>query len=118
LQGDHDPFVDLADKATEQFSLSTTPGAFLVDVIPLLKHVPAWFPGAGFQRTAQQWSNTLKEMVDMPYDFTKQQIAAGIAPPSFTSNLLEGKNISAEEEFNIKWSAASLYSGKLPACAQ
>jgi cytochrome P450 len=111
LQGDHDPFVDLADRATEQFSLSTTPGAFLVDVIPFLKHVPAWMPGAGFQRTAKEWSDTLKEMVDMPYNFTKQQMASGTAPPSFTSNLLEGKKLSADEEFNIKWSAASLYSG-------
>jgi hypothetical protein len=109
--------VDLADKATDQFSLSTAPGAFLIDVMPFLKHVPAWFPGAGFKKTAKEWSNTLKEMVDMPFDFTKQQMAAGIAPPSFTSNLLEGSELSAEEEFNIKWSAASLYSGKLPACA-
>jgi hypothetical protein len=24
------------------------PGAFLVDIIPILKHVPEWFPGAKF----------------------------------------------------------------------
>lgn len=29
-----DPFVDLADKAVEQFSISTATGAFMVDVIP------------------------------------------------------------------------------------
>jgi hypothetical protein len=110
--------VDLADRATEQFSLSTTPGAFFVDVMPFLKHVPTWVPGAGFQRTAKEWSNTLNEMVDMPFNFTKQQMAAGIASPSFTSNLLEGKMLSAEEEFNIKWSAASLYSGMLPPFVQ
>jgi hypothetical protein len=110
--------VDLADRATEQFSLSTTPGAFLVDFMPFLKYVPAWVPGAGFKRTAKEWSNTLNEMVNMPHNFTKQQMAAGIASPSFTSNLLEGKTLSAEEEFNIKWSAASLYSGKHPAIVQ
>ncbi|KAG6842992.1 hypothetical protein H0H93_002633, partial [Arthromyces matolae] len=38
-------------------------------------------------------------------------MAAGTAPVSFTSSLLEGKNVDAEEEFEIKWSAASLYSG-------
>jgi cytochrome P450 len=111
LQGDNDPFVDLADKATEQFSLSTAPGAFLVDFMPFLKYVPAWVPGAGFQRIAKAWSDTLNEMVDMPYNFVKQQIAAGTAPPSFTANLLGNKMLSQEEEFNIKWSAASLYSG-------
>ena len=29
-----------------------TPGAFLVDIIPILKYVPEWFPGANFQRKA------------------------------------------------------------------
>jgi hypothetical protein len=37
--------------------------------------------------------------------------AAGIAPKSFTSNLLEGRTLSAEEDHIVKWSAASLYSG-------
>ena len=32
-----DPFVELADKATEQFSLATEPSAYLVDVLPMCK---------------------------------------------------------------------------------
>jgi hypothetical protein len=86
--------------------------------MPFLKIVPAWLPGAGFQRIAKEWSNTLNEMADMPYNFTKQQMASGTAVPSFTSNLLEEKKCSAEEEFNIKWSAASLYSGNLLASVE
>lgn len=38
--------------------------------------------------------------------------ATGIAPPSFTSAFLERKDLSPEEEFDLKWSSASLYSGK------
>ncbi|KAF8897192.1 cytochrome P450 [Infundibulicybe gibba] len=106
-----DPFIELAEKATEQFSLSTIPGGFLVDVIPALRHIPKWFPGAGFRRTAIAWASTLVEMVDQPYNFVKQQMAAGIAPGSFTSNYLEGRHLTAEEEHDLKWSAASLYSG-------
>lgn len=37
--------------------------------------------------------------------------ASGTAQLSFTSTLLEGKRLSEEEEFDLKWSAASLYSG-------
>ena len=33
-----DPFVAIADRATEQFSLSTAPGGFLVDLIPASTH--------------------------------------------------------------------------------
>ncbi|KAG5644939.1 hypothetical protein DXG03_007404 [Asterophora parasitica] len=105
-----DPFITLADQATEQFSLATAPGGFLVDVMPVLRYVPSWFPGAGFRRTAKSWAATLVEMVEQPHDFVKRQVAAGTAPISFTSSLLDGKDISADEEFDIKWSSASLYS--------
>ncbi|KAF5321043.1 hypothetical protein D9619_000276 [Psilocybe cf. subviscida] len=107
----NDPFVAIADRATEQFSLATAPGGFLVDLIPALRHVPEWCPGAGFQRKAREWAGTLLEMVDGPYNFVKQQMAAGIAPVSFTSTLLEGRQLTEDEEFDLKWSAASLYSG-------
>ncbi|KAG6833863.1 hypothetical protein H0H87_011797 [Tephrocybe sp. NHM501043] len=107
----NDPFVELADKATEQFSLSTAPGSFLVDVLPILRHVPVWFPGAGFQRKAKEWAATLVEMVDRPHNYVKREMVAGTAPASFTSSLLDSKIVDAEEEFDIKWSSASLYSG-------
>ena len=35
----NDPFVEIADKATEQFSLATEPGAYLVDVSPMCKYL-------------------------------------------------------------------------------
>jgi len=34
VQEKEDPFVTLADEATEQFALSTAPGGFLVNLIP------------------------------------------------------------------------------------
>lgn len=37
--------------------------------------------------------------------------AAGTAATSFSSALLESKRLSDQEEFDLKWSAASLYAG-------
>jgi len=34
-----------------------------------------------------------------------------MAVPSLTSELLSGKGVTPETEFNIKWAAASLYAG-------
>ncbi|KAG1753727.1 cytochrome P450 [Suillus paluster] len=107
----NDPFVDLAARAMDQFSRAIAPGAFMVDVIPSLIKVPEWFPGAGFKRIARESLETLEEMVSAPYKFVKDQIVAGIAPKSFTSDLLEGHALSAEEEHVVKWSAASMYAG-------
>ncbi|KAG2148111.1 cytochrome P450 [Suillus clintonianus] len=107
----NDPFVDLADRAMDQFSRLTAPGAFMVDIVPSLAKVPEWLPGASFKRLAREWHETLEEMVSAPHNFVKDQMAAGIAPKSFTSNLLEGRTLSAEEDHIVKWSAASLYAG-------
>jgi hypothetical protein len=38
-KGNNDPFVDLADRAVDQFSRSTVPGAFMVDIVPLCKTI-------------------------------------------------------------------------------
>ncbi|OJA19251.1 hypothetical protein AZE42_05985 [Rhizopogon vesiculosus] len=111
VKENNDPFVDLADRAVDQFSRSTATGAFMVDIMPSLAKVPEWVPGAGFKRKAREWHSTLEEMVAAPYKFVKDQMAAGTAPKSFTSNLLEDRTLSEEEEHIIKWSAASLYSG-------
>ncbi|KAF7301611.1 hypothetical protein MIND_00726600 [Mycena indigotica] len=110
VKENNDPFVQLAEQATEQFSLATAPGAFMVDILPALRHLPRWAP-VGWRIKANAWSATLNQLVEQPHAFVKRQLAAGVAPISFTSKLLEPKEISAEEEFDIKWASASLYSG-------
>ncbi|OJA15892.1 hypothetical protein AZE42_09070 [Rhizopogon vesiculosus] len=108
VQEKNDPFVDLANRANAIFSKSTAPGAWMVDIIPSLAEVPEWFPGAGFKRVAREWNRIFEEMVSAPFQFVKDQMAAGIAPKSFTSSLLEG-TLSAEEEHMLKWTAGTLY---------
>ena len=50
-----DPFIAIAEAALKSVSLAMGPGRFLVDLIPILKYVPEWIPGAGFQRQARIW---------------------------------------------------------------
>ncbi|KAH8113547.1 cytochrome P450 [Phellopilus nigrolimitatus] len=108
---EQDPLVNLADEALAQFSSAVQPGAWLVDVLPILRHVPDWVPGTGFKRTALRWKRTVDELAEKPHEFVKQQMAAGTAIPSYTSALLEKGDLSPEEDFVVKWSATSLYSG-------
>ncbi|PFH50869.1 hypothetical protein AMATHDRAFT_60362 [Amanita thiersii Skay4041] len=109
-EGD-DPFVAMADTATEHFSLSTNPGTFIVNVLPSLRHLPDWFPGAGFKQVAKEYRATLEEMVERPFQFVKQQMETGVAKPSFAAKLLENEACLTNDEIHdIKWSSASLYS--------
>ncbi|KAK0501164.1 cytochrome P450 [Armillaria luteobubalina] len=109
IQEENDPLVKLAEETLDQFSLSTAPG-LLVNLIPILRHIPEWFPGAGFKQTAREWASTLNEFVERPHDYVKREMAAGRSRLSLTSSRLEG-GVSVEEECDIKWLAGSLYAG-------
>ncbi|TFY75063.1 hypothetical protein EWM64_g8950 [Hericium alpestre] len=108
---DNDPLVHLVDVATNQFSEITEPGRYLVDIFPILKHVPSWFPGAGFQKEAVHYTKVVNDMADVPLDFVKEKMAEGTVLPSYSSKLLERKDLTPSQLDNIKWSAASLYGG-------
>ncbi|KAI7776161.1 hypothetical protein LA080_005783 [Diaporthe eres] len=108
-----DPLVDVADAALLQFSAATVPGAWLVDTIPLLRHLPQWAPGAEFQKTAVKWKATLTELAERPMQFVRKQMKEQHYEPSYVSALYEKAdgNFSAEDEHVFKFSAASLYTG-------
>ena len=52
IQPYNDPYINIAEEAVAAIAELFIPGAFLVDIIPILKYVPEWFPGARFQSTA------------------------------------------------------------------
>ncbi|KKK11870.1 hypothetical protein AOCH_005390 [Aspergillus ochraceoroseus] len=110
---DRDPLVDLVDEAVEGFSLAARPGTWLVDFAPILRYIPAWFPGAGFQRTAKAFRKLTQAHCEVPFAFVKQQMSQPNYEPSYVSHLLGEKPIppGSAEEIAIKWSAAALYGG-------
>ncbi len=106
-----DPLVTQADLAIEQFSAASMPGDWLVDTIPMLRHLPDWMPGTGFKRTAREWGQTVMEAVERPMSFVKMQMEANTNAPSYVADQYKkaGGKFSAEEEHVTKWSAVSLY---------
>ena len=52
VQPYNDPYIKIAEEAVAAIAELLIPGAFLVDIIPILKYVPEWFPCAKFQRKA------------------------------------------------------------------
>ncbi|PYH76350.1 cytochrome P450 oxidoreductase OrdA-like protein [Aspergillus uvarum CBS 121591] len=112
-----DPLVELADRAMEDFSVAMLPATYLVDYLPFLRHLPAWFPGASFIRTARGYKKTVTAFSDLPYAFVQHQMHRDTEyTPSFLSNLLQHQPAlplprGSEAEVTVKWSAASLYAG-------
>ena len=62
-----DPLIGLAEAATESASQAIIPGAFLVDMIPILKYIPEFVPGTGFQKQARIWRKVQEDSKERPY---------------------------------------------------
>ena len=62
-----DPLIGLAEVAVKSASESILPGAFLVDMIPMLKYIPEFMPGAGFKKQARIWREVQEDSRERPY---------------------------------------------------
>lgn len=51
-------------------------GRWLVEMVPLLRFLPPWFPGAGFKREAFDVGQMLNSLVEIPFNLTKEQIVS------------------------------------------
>ena len=40
----------------------------------VVKYIPEWVPGAGFQKEARVWKTSVDKMRDVPFDVVKQQM--------------------------------------------
>ncbi|KAJ7339250.1 cytochrome P450 [Mycena albidolilacea] len=105
---EQDPFLEMFTTAGSNFSHSTAPGAFPVDVLPILRYWPEWLPGGGFHSTAKMWSKQLHHTVDAGLQFVKNTMVFGTAEPSFVSTLLEEKS---HDDYLVKWAAISIEEG-------
>lgn len=72
VQPKDDPYIKAAELALAAVARAAMPGAFLVDALPFLKHVPAWVPGAKFQEKAREWRKLADQVVETPYAAMKK----------------------------------------------
>jgi hypothetical protein len=81
-----DPYIETAEQGVRSLMIAAIPGAFLVDMVPSLKYVPEWFPGAGFQKKAKIWKKYARTMVEAPFAATKQNIVCHLPCLRFLSS--------------------------------
>ncbi|OCH88065.1 CyP450 monooxygenase [Obba rivulosa] len=108
-----DPYLEIVQKGTDALNEGLVPGKFLVEFLPFLRHVPAWFPGAHFKRKAAQWQADSKAMVEVPFNATKGAFDRGLAISSVVTQMLEqlrhDSDIRDEELAVIRGSAGVMY---------
>ncbi|KJA26057.1 hypothetical protein HYPSUDRAFT_347562 [Hypholoma sublateritium FD-334 SS-4] len=99
VQPENDFYVNLAYIAMEPLSHAVHEN-YLVEFIPLLKHIPDWFPGAGFKRMARDGAKKSRDLRDIPFHVVKDSMANGSAEQSFVCDHLE--ELKIEGASNVK----------------
>lgn len=113
-----DPLVALIEKMMDNLSLAQVPLSFIVDILPLLRHLPEGFPGTRFKKLARDLYQTTRGVLDAPYYFVQEQMARGTNRPSYVSSLIHklshdsgDKRLSKQDEDTIKETAGIVYGG-------
>ncbi|GJE96513.1 cytochrome P450 [Phanerochaete sordida] len=85
-----DPRLEQVERGVQTAMEFMASGVYLVDIFPVLKHIPSWFPGAGFKRQTAKWKVLVDAMHEIPYYQFKETMREGKAKPCFASTLLSG----------------------------
>ncbi|KAF7357560.1 O-methylsterigmatocystin oxidoreductase [Mycena sanguinolenta] len=108
VQPTNDHFVSLSESATKKLVGAIFPGAVAVDTFPILRYLPSWMPGAGFQRYAAEARRLTSEMQEVPLNFVKQNMRDGMDSTSVVAKLLAANRY---DEAAIQSVAGTAYAG-------
>ncbi|KAJ7507105.1 cytochrome P450 [Mycena galericulata] len=97
ITGGNDEFVRIAEAAQLAMVSAARPGAYLVDLLPILKYVPEWFPGASFQSVGRKGRELSQELQNKPFAWAMKQFDEGNALPSFFKDLMENKDVASDD---------------------
>lgn len=78
IQEENDPYVADVEEALEGLAEAGSFGAFLVDVLPIMKYIPSWFPGAQWKRKADRWKRVNSAVQQEPFKWVKNQMVSFI----------------------------------------
>ena len=74
--GQNEPLIHNAEKLALDLTEALIPGRFLVNYIPILQHVPSWFPGAGFKKHFQNLARLNIKTRIPPFEEAKRDIVS------------------------------------------
>ncbi|RPD54263.1 CyP450 monooxygenase [Lentinus tigrinus ALCF2SS1-6] len=113
VESKEDQYLSLAEEGNDIFQKAFVPGKYLVETFPILKHVPAWLPGAGFRRDATAWSEIYYQTRFKPFQATIERMHRDGPDSSMVSTMmrgiLEGEKVTAEDEIIARDVAGAIY---------
>ncbi|GJJ11037.1 hypothetical protein Clacol_005268 [Clathrus columnatus] len=89
VTSEKDPLLVLSETTIQRATEAGIPGTYLVDILPPLKYIPSWFPGAKFKRELSQLGKQVTEMLNKPVEVARTSLKNGDARASVVSALIE-----------------------------
>lgn len=74
IEEESDPYVTDAEEALKGLAEAGSFGAFLVDILSIMKYIPSWFPGAQWKKKAEEWNRVNGLVQHKPFQYVKNQM--------------------------------------------
>ena len=104
VQESDDPYISIAEEVLNGIAEAGIPGAFWVDLFLILKYVPSWFLGAGFQKKAARWGEAVNTMAEKPFRHVQKQLVQ--------VHFLESSLASLINDSTEKWQGYAVFGCK------
>ncbi|KAM5536777.1 hypothetical protein V8D89_009495 [Ganoderma adspersum] len=88
VEDENDAYVEISEEALVGPLEGMVPGRFLVEILPFLRHIPPWVPGATSQRLWAKWMAAGDRLKNVPFEHAKVKLDNGEATQSVTAKLL------------------------------
>lgn len=110
--------IKTAEHALEGVTASMRPGRFIVDMIPILRYLPEWFPGAAFKGQARLWRESTEKMLTIPWMLCQELEATGNLSDNCAAKLLLQEDVSEQTDeryrnYVVQTTLASMYGGSI-----
>lgn len=97
VQPKNDHIVAVVERAVAQLiENGPNPSVAALNVFPVLRHLPRWFPGTSFHKVVDDCRDFTKDMLNIPFEYVRKSMREGSTKPSLVRSLLES-NIIGEE---------------------
>ncbi|KAI0693292.1 cytochrome P450 [Cerioporus squamosus] len=113
----NDKYIAMMEKNLEAGE-AFIPGTYYVEFLPFLQYIPAWVPGAGFQKDFAAWRYAAEWVKNVMVEKTKEGMADGRTSQSVVAQLVgrinqeDGDSLTASEELEVaKGVALTAYEG-------
>ncbi|KAF5319921.1 hypothetical protein D9611_011015 [Ephemerocybe angulata] len=98
IKGGDDPYLKPVTESALGFIIAAVPGRFLVDLIPALKYVPKWLPGAGWKRWAEYIRETTWRAWNEPFDRVYEAWEKGTSASCIVTSMIDNLPLVDDEK--------------------